>query len=67
LEAVFFVPSVPRLYKEDQLTLRDSLEMAVRRVGAWCEWAPACEDVSSGVEERPLLEDFAKQRSEYLV
>jgi hypothetical protein len=27
-------------------------------------WPPACEDVSSGVEERPLLGDVTKQRSE---
>jgi hypothetical protein len=29
LEAVFAVRSVPRLYKEEQLQLRDSLETAV--------------------------------------
>jgi hypothetical protein len=27
-------------------------------------WPPACEDVSSGAEERALLEDGTKQRSE---
>jgi hypothetical protein len=27
-------------------------------------WPPACEDVSSEAEERPLLEDVTKQRSE---
>jgi hypothetical protein len=27
-------------------------------------WPPACEDVSPGAEERPLLEDVTKQRSE---
>jgi hypothetical protein len=27
-------------------------------------WPPACEDVNPGAEERPLLEDFTKQRSE---
>jgi hypothetical protein len=27
-------------------------------------WPPACEDVSPEVEERPLLEDVTKQRSE---
>jgi hypothetical protein len=31
--------SGPRLYKEEQLRLRESLERAVRRVGGWCETA----------------------------
>jgi hypothetical protein len=31
--------SVPRLYNEDQLPLRQSLETIVRRVGSWCEMA----------------------------
>jgi hypothetical protein len=39
LEDVFSVESVPRLYNEDQLPLRDSPETAVRRVGGWCEMA----------------------------
>jgi hypothetical protein len=34
---VFSVRSVPRLYKEKQLQLRESLEMAVRKVGVSCE------------------------------
>jgi hypothetical protein len=33
LEAVFSVRSVPRLYIEEQLRLRERLEPAVRRVG----------------------------------
>jgi hypothetical protein len=31
--------SVPRLYNEEQLRLRESLETAVRTVGGWCEMA----------------------------
>jgi hypothetical protein len=27
-------------------------------------WAPACENVSPGAEERPMLEAATKQRSE---
>jgi hypothetical protein len=27
-------------------------------------WLPACEDMSSGAEEFPLLQDITKQRSE---
>jgi hypothetical protein len=27
-------------------------------------WPPACEDVSPGAEERPLLKDVIKQSSE---
>jgi hypothetical protein len=34
---VFSVESVPRLYKEEQLRLRESLETAVSRVGVSCE------------------------------
>jgi hypothetical protein len=36
---MFSVPSVARLYKEDQLPLRESPETVVRRVGGWCELA----------------------------
>jgi hypothetical protein len=39
LKAVLSVRSVPRLYKEEQLRLRESLETAVRKVGGWCEMA----------------------------
>jgi hypothetical protein len=39
LGEVFYIRSVPRLYSEEQLLLRESLEMAVRRVGGWCEMA----------------------------
>jgi hypothetical protein len=28
------------------------------------KWPPACEDVSAGAEERPLLEDVTKQCSD---
>jgi hypothetical protein len=34
-----FCVSVPRLYKEDKLPLRASLETADRGVGGWCELA----------------------------
>jgi hypothetical protein len=36
---VFSVRSVPRLYNEDHLPLRESPETAFRRVGGWCEMA----------------------------
>jgi hypothetical protein len=39
LGEVFYVWSVTRLYNEDQLPLRESLETAARRVGGWCEMA----------------------------
>jgi hypothetical protein len=35
--------SVPRLYDEEQLRLRGSLETAVRRVGDRCEMAAGLE------------------------
>jgi hypothetical protein len=62
MEAVFYVRSVPKLYNEDKLPLRESpemAEMAVRRAGSWCEMA-----ASPKVEERPLLEAATKQRIE---
>jgi hypothetical protein len=39
LEAAFSMWSVPRLYNEEQLRLRECLETAVRRVECWCEMA----------------------------
>jgi hypothetical protein len=54
-----FVRSMPIRYNEDQLPLRKSPEMAVKRVGVWCEMA-----ASLRAEERPLLEDVTQQRSE---
>jgi hypothetical protein len=46
LEEVLSVWSVSRLYNEGQLSLEESLETAVRRVGGWCEMA-----VSQSVSE----------------
>jgi hypothetical protein len=60
---VFPVRSVPRLYNEDQLPLRESLETAEEyTVGV--RWPPACEGMNPGIEEIPLLESATKQRSE---
>jgi hypothetical protein len=39
LEALLSVRSVPSLYNEDQLSLRENLETVVRRVCGWCEVA----------------------------
>jgi hypothetical protein len=39
LVSVLSVRSVPRIYNEDQRSLRESTETAVRRVGGWCEMA----------------------------
>jgi hypothetical protein len=39
LEVVFCVRSMPGLYNEGQLPLRNSPEMAITRVGCWCEMA----------------------------
>jgi hypothetical protein len=36
---MFSVSSVPRLYNEEQLPLRDSLETALRIIGGLCEMA----------------------------
>jgi hypothetical protein len=48
---VLSIRSVPRLYNEEQLQLRESGE-------------PACEDLCSGAEERPLLEEVTEERSQ---
>jgi hypothetical protein len=53
-EALFSVRSVPRLYNEDQLPLRESLEMT-EEYEVDVGWPPACEDVSPEAEESPLL------------
>jgi hypothetical protein len=37
--SVIFCTVFPGLYKEDQLSLRESLETATRKVGCWCEMA----------------------------
>jgi hypothetical protein len=63
LETVFTVRSVPRLYNEDELPIRESLEAGVRIAGV-CEMAASLLGVSLGAEERPPLEDVKKQRSE---
>jgi hypothetical protein len=39
LEAAFCVRSVPRLYDEEHMPLRQSPETEVRKVGGWCEIA----------------------------
>jgi hypothetical protein len=59
MEAVFSMRSVPRLYNEDQLPLRQSLETAVRRERGRCEMAASLQ----GRESRSR-EDLTKQRSE---
>jgi hypothetical protein len=39
LEVLFSVWSMPRVYNEDQLPLREHSVMVVRRVGGWCVMA----------------------------
>jgi hypothetical protein len=55
LEAVFSVRSAPRLYKEDQLPLRESFQTAVRGVGVWCETAASLRGLESGSRERSTI------------
>jgi hypothetical protein len=57
--------SVPRLYSEEQMLLRESLETAVRRVVGWCEMAVSLRGHEPESREHALLEDLAKQSSEY--
>jgi hypothetical protein len=59
------VRSVLKLYNKDHLPLRDNFETAELEERVIGVRSPtACEDVSPGEEERPLLEDVTKQRSE---
>jgi hypothetical protein len=51
LEAVFSVRSVPRLYNEGHLALRESSETAVRRVGDWWEMAVSMRGREPGSRE----------------
>jgi hypothetical protein len=64
LEAVFSVRSVQRIDKEGQLPLRRVLKRQLEVLKFAVRWPPGCEDVSPEAEERPLLEDVTKQRSE---
>jgi hypothetical protein len=66
MEAVFSARSVSRLYNEDQLPLRESLETAVRRVEVGVRWPPACEDVKPGSRGSSTVESVTKQRREDL-
>jgi hypothetical protein len=51
LEAVFPVRSVLMLYNEDKLSLRETSETAVRRVGGWCEMAASLRGREPGSRE----------------
>jgi hypothetical protein len=53
MEAVFPVRSVSEIYNEDHLSLRESLEMAVKKVGGWCEMVASLR--GPGAEESPQL------------
>jgi hypothetical protein len=48
MEEALSVPSVPRLYNEDQMPLRESPKTAVSRVGGWCEMAASLRGRESG-------------------
>jgi hypothetical protein len=68
LEAVFSVTSVPRLYKEDQLPLRKSLETAVRR-RVWCGMAVSLRGRETGSRGMSSVEGYypAAQRTPLLI
>jgi hypothetical protein len=59
---VFSVRSVPRLYKEEQLRLRESLETAVRRVGLVVGLSSNNEDVNTEAEEATALEAVTRRQ-----
>jgi hypothetical protein len=51
LEAMISARSVPRLYNEHQLLLRESPETAVGRVRGWCEMAASLRGREPGSRE----------------
>jgi hypothetical protein len=55
------VRSVPRLYNEEQLQLRESFETAVRRVGV-VRQSPASKDVNTAVEGSTELEAVIRRQ-----
>jgi hypothetical protein len=65
-----------RLYKKEQLKLRESLETAVKRAGGWLRRPPAWEsvviespgsmDVNTEAEVTVALEAVTKQQTEKL-
>jgi hypothetical protein len=73
---VFSVQPVPRLHNEEQLQLRESLEMPMKRVCSWCEmsaslgvsWSnewvvrqsPASKDINTEAEEVMALEAITR-------
>jgi hypothetical protein len=59
LVALFSVRSVPSLYNEGQLPSEESLEMAVRRVGSWCEMATSLRGDGPGARGMSTGEDTA--------
>jgi hypothetical protein len=54
MEPVFSVLSVPKLYNEDHLPLRDSLETTVRRVGC-CKMAASLRGREPGSRETSIV------------
>jgi hypothetical protein len=64
LEAEFSVQSVPSYITRTSFRYERVLLRQLEKYEVGVRWPPACEDVSSEAGERPLLEDFAKQRSE---
>jgi hypothetical protein len=61
LEAVFSERSVPRIYNEKQLRLREGLETAVRGVGVMRQ-SPASKNVSTEAEEATALEAVIRRQ-----
>jgi hypothetical protein len=58
---VFSVWSVSKLYNEEQLRLRESLETGVRRVGV-ARQSPASKDVNTKAEEATALEAVTRRQ-----
>jgi hypothetical protein len=59
---VFSMRSVPKLYNEQQLRLRESPETEVRKVGGWCEMASSLRGREPGGRGTSTGEDSRMRR-----
>jgi hypothetical protein len=63
LEAVFSVRSVSSQFNDYQLSLRETLETAVRGVGCWCEMIASLQGRVPGSRETSFVGGFHPSRA----
>jgi hypothetical protein len=64
---VFSVRSVPRCYKQDGLEKSGVLRRQLEEGKVGVRWSPACEDVSLGAGERPLVKTQQTEKIRYML